>query len=111
MQILCNFDVGPLNADATDDTGNTAWTIFESRHQRCVHEDESIRAESMQAFKQILDLAKGRRARIRRVCTETIDENEQEQGQSPPPQAELKVAPLSPKFARDWGPDRRAQSS
>ena len=104
LQILSNFDIGPLDVDATDDTGNTAWTIFESRHDRCVSEDEVIRAKSMQAFQKILGLAKGHRSHVPHVCTEIVSENDQEQGHVPPHQPDPTIAPLFLKVAQDWGP-------
>ena len=109
LQILSNFDIGPLEVDATDDTGNTAWTIFESRHERCVSEDETTRTESMQAFQKITYLARGHHTPVPHVCTEIISEDGQEQGQSSPPRTEPTVAPLSSDLGQDWVPERRSQ--
>lgn len=110
LKILSGFDIGALDVDATDDVGSTAWAIFESRHERCVYEDEAIRAESMLAFQKILDNVSGRHANIPHVCAETIDEIGSDHTGEFALEDEITVTPLSPKNAQGWGRDRRSQT-
>lgn len=78
LEILEKSDLGQLSIDATDDSGHTAWEIFESRHERCIAEEEEVRERSIEAFRKILENVTIETANPAHVCTEIEDEDSED---------------------------------
>ena len=70
LKILDNSSLGQLDINATDDGGHTAWEIFESRHERCIAEEEKLREISVEAFRKILTNATNEIANPAHVCND-----------------------------------------
>lgn len=106
LEILRDFNIGFLDIDAVDDAGRTARTIFESRNDRCIEEDDVIRVRSAEAFRTILDRSKGVHTESSPVCSLTRGlDSSGEEGASNPSQNHS-TAPLSPTVAETWSLER-----
>lgn len=110
LEILQDFNIGFLEIDAVDDAGKTAWAIFESRNDRCIDEDDTIRVRSMEAFRKLLDRAKGAYTDSSPVYASTQgleifrEERASSSGQK------HSTAPLSPTVAQIWSLERRSHT-
>ena len=111
LQILSQYNIGLLDVDSTDDAGNTAWAIFESRHERCIYEEDEVREQSMQAFQKILENAKGVPTDVPHVCTNIVDPDNSILGADALPSQGSTVTPLSPMTMRNRSQMRRSQTS
>ena len=53
LACLSQAELGYLDVDARDDSGYTAWEIFDSRHERCTAEhDDGVMKDSLEAFER-----------------------------------------------------------
>ena len=55
LALLSTAQLGQLDVDARDDSGYTAWEIFESRHERCITELDDARIDPVMVFNQFKD--------------------------------------------------------
>ncbi|KAG6989898.1 hypothetical protein G7Y79_00061g092850 [Physcia stellaris] len=106
LEILRDFNIGALDVDALDDAGRTARTIFESRTDRCIEEDDVIRVRSAEAFRTILDRAKGVHAESSPVCSSTRPLDSSGGDEALNPSQNHSNAPLSPMVTETWSLER-----
>lgn len=77
LTALAQAELGRLSTEAEDDAGLTPWQAFESRRERFLHyEDEAIMAESLAAFRTIMDNAAGKKVDGVRLLTEIESDDE-----------------------------------
>lgn len=70
LEILSNSNLGQLDIAIKDHSGLTAWEVFESRHERCIIEEEEMRESSISAFGKILEHVTHERASPAHVCND-----------------------------------------
>ena len=70
LAFLSTADLGQLNIDARDDSGYTAWEIFESRHETCTSELDDASIDSVTAFRQFKEHITHQAGRLTNVDAE-----------------------------------------